>query len=366
MSDDETKTIDHKNGDESAQVRSDLVSIPLSKNQQKKLKRREAWEAGREERKVKRRKKAKEKKLRLRAAKVEDRTNYARQAGDTVDASASAHSSSKSIRQIKVPMTFVIDCGFDELMIEKEINSLSSQVTRCYAQVKKAIFQPRVAVTSFGGRLKKRYDTVLHKDHKSWRDIHFTEKRFNEVESLASEWMVQIDKDNLPDHMKPSRQQPDGNAQIIYLSGDSPTVLDRLEPNHIYIIGGLVDRNRHKGVCYKRAANAGIRTARLPIEEYLEMSSRTILATNHVIEIMLKWLVVGHWGQAFLSVIPQRKGGKLKVSSTEVDDDDDDDGHDDEKKKKKQESDTSMPPMESLSNKLVEQEVANLNNEIRD
>ena len=357
MSDNESVTTDHKIEARIGRTRSDHVSVPLSKNQQKKLKRKEAWEAGREERKVKRRQKAKERKIRLRAAKLDNRSCNAQQTGGANDACASPLSSSKLARGIKAPMTFVIDCGFDELMIEKEINSLSSQITRCYAQVKKAVFQPRVAVTSFGGRLKERYDTVLHKDHKSWREIHFTEKKFDEVNSLASEWMVQIDSDNLPDHIKASRQQPAEDTQVIYLSGDSPIVLERLEPNCIYIIGGLVDRNRHKGVCYKQAAKAGIRTARLPIEEYLEMSSRTILATNHVFEIMLKWLEVGHWGQAFLSVIPQRKGGKLKVSSAEVDNNDDDDDDDE----KKQDLDRSMLPIEISRVNSVDLDVQSTN-----
>lgn len=325
MSDNETITTNQKIEDQSGQAQADNVPVPLSKNQQKKLKRKEAWEAGREERKVKRRQKAKEKKLRIRAAKLGDRSKNAQQAGGATVAAASTQTLSRSIRGIRVPMTFVIDCGFDELMIEKEINSLSSQVIRCYAQIKKAVFQPRVAITSFGGRLKRRYDTVLHKDHKSWREIHFTEKKFNEVHSLASEWMAQVDSNNLPDHMRALRQQPTGDTQIIYLSGDSPTVLERLESNHIYIIGGLVDRNRHKGICYKRAANAGIKTARLPIKDYLEISSRSILATNHVFEIMLRWLEMGDWGKAFLSVIPQRKGGKLKSSLDEEGDNNDDD-----------------------------------------
>jgi tRNA (guanine9-N1)-methyltransferase len=78
-----------------------------------------------------------------------------------------------------------------------------------------------------------------------------------------------------------------------------------------------VDKNRHKGLCYKRACERGIPTAKLPIGEYMTMQSRSVLAVNHVVEIMLKWLVTGDWGEAFLSVIPKRKDAKLKVKGGE-------------------------------------------------
>jgi tRNA (guanine9-N1)-methyltransferase len=42
------------------------------------------------------------------------------------------------------------------------------------------------------------------------------------------------------------------------------------------------------------------------------MQSRVVLTTNHVVEIMLKWLEYENWGEAFMSVIPKRKGGQLK------------------------------------------------------
>jgi len=48
----------------------------------------------------------------------------------------------------------------------------------------------------------------------------------------------------------------------------------------------------------------------------MEMQSRFVLATNHVHEIMVKWLECGDWGEAFMQVIPKRKGGKLKKDET--------------------------------------------------
>jgi tRNA (guanine9-N1)-methyltransferase len=99
---------------------------------------------------------------------------------------------------------------------------------------------------------------------------------------------------------------------IIYLTSDSPHTLDVLSPFTTYVIGGIVDKNRHKGLCYKRAMARDIPTARLPIGEYMTMQSRSVLTTNHVAEIMLRWLEYGDWAKAFLRVIPKRKEARLK------------------------------------------------------
>jgi tRNA (guanine9-N1)-methyltransferase len=120
------------------------------------------------------------------------------------------------------------------------------------------------------------------------------------------------------------------DAEVVYLTSESPNTLTVLKPYSTYIIGGLVDKNREKGICYKRAVEAGVKTAKLPIGEFMEMQSRKVLATNHVNEICVKWLECGDWGEAFLKVIPKRKGGKLKGDHGEqaVETEEDDDGED--------------------------------------
>jgi hypothetical protein len=50
-----------------------------------------------------------------------------------------------------------------------------------------------------------------------------------------------------------------------------------------------------------------IQHGRLPIGDYIKMTTRHVLTVNQVLEIMLQWLEVEDWEKAFLSVIPKRK-----------------------------------------------------------
>lgn len=291
----------------------------LSKNQLKKLKRKEAWEAGRDHRKVKRKEKAQERKQRKKEAKAEAYEKIAR--GEAVPQTP------KQIRHVQVPITIVLDCGYDDKMLPKEQISLSSQVTRAYSDNSKAPFRTHLAVSSFGGTLKDRYENLLNGQYKNWRGIRFFEEDFAHVAEQSSEWMHGPDGGKTEGALKEksgpfegeiaSSEQPQG--EIIYLSSDSTETLTELKPNSTYIIGGIVDKNRHKGICHKAAEAKGIKTAKLPIGEYMEMTSRYVLATNHVVEILLRWLEFGDWGQAFLAVMPPRKKGMLKNMTGSMD-----------------------------------------------
>lgn len=69
--------------------------------------------------------------------------------------------------------------------------------------------------------------------------------------------------------------------RLVYLTADSPHVLHTLVDEDVYVIGGLVDRNRHKNLCLQRATALGVRHAQLPIAEAVAMSTRRVLAVNH-------------------------------------------------------------------------------------
>ena len=283
-------------------------SIGLSKNAMKKLRKLQKWEAGRDFRKIKRKEKliAKRERLKLEKTALEASGRNGQKVNDTVKPKAG--------KPLSVPLTFLIDCGFDEQMLDKEIVSISSQITRCYSDNRNALYQPNLAISSFGGRLKTRFDTILQQPQGRWRSVRIEEDDFVAVAEKAKQWMRE---EQFPDFTECPALEKDTDVssesgEVVYLTADSDETLEELRPYSVYIIGGIVDRNRHKGICYKRAMDRGVKTAKLPISAYMQMNSRAVLATNHVYEIMLKWLELKDWGEAFMQVIPKRKGGVLK------------------------------------------------------
>ncbi|RKO99068.1 hypothetical protein CXG81DRAFT_20808 [Caulochytrium protostelioides] len=90
------------------------------------------------------------------------------------------------------------------------------------------------------------------------------------------QWQMDVVETPLLEHF------PEGQRDaLVYLSADSDTTITQLEPGKIYIVGAIVDRNRHKGLCQRIATEHGIPTAKLPIGEHLHMLSRKVLTTNH-------------------------------------------------------------------------------------
>ena len=337
------------------------VPRPMSKNQMKKLRKRQEWEAGRDYRKAKRKEKTAEKRARKRTAREEEEAKL----GDL----SGTPRVPRPRRPVRLPVSFIIDCGFDDLMSEKERISLGSQLTRAYSDNSRAPFQAHLFVSSWGGRLKDRFDTVLNKHYENWKCIEFVSGDFVDASEAAKTTMASKgggrfagafakheaqelgqaeNVAGIPADMEIGSSSVDGltqeqevsqvaklvdgaerppsrtdatagpvvggypSGEIVYLTSDSPNTLEELKPFSTYIVGGLVDKNRHKGVCYRTARDKGVKTAKLPIGEFMEMQSRFVLATNHVVEIMLRWLECGNWGEAFLSVIPKRKGGSLR------------------------------------------------------
>ncbi|KAI5137744.1 tRNA (guanine9-N1)-methyltransferase [Nematocida ausubeli] len=93
-------------------------------------------------------------------------------------------------------------------------------------------------------------------------------------------------------------------SDIVVLTADAEEELTEMEEGTIYVIGGLVDRNRHKGYTERRFKES-FRTARLPIEK--KLNSSTVLSTLHVFNILLSYTQTQDWNAAIEEHLPMRK-----------------------------------------------------------
>ncbi|CAK8531258.1 unnamed protein product [Lathyrus sativus] len=173
----------------------------------------------------------------------------------------------------------VIDLQFSHLMTPSEIRSLVQQIMFCYAVNGRYESPAHLWLTGCEGEMDDQLKKIQGFD----------------------KWI--IEKENKP-YIEALQDRKD---DLVYLTADSETVLEELDLKKIYIIGGLVDRNRWKGITMEKAQEQGIQTAKLPIANFMKMSSSQVLTVNQVVEILLKFIETRDWKTSFFAVIPQRK-----------------------------------------------------------
>ncbi|KAL8439902.1 hypothetical protein Efla_006521 [Eimeria flavescens] len=119
-------------------------------------------------------------------------------------------------------------------------------------------------------------------------------------------------------------------GQAVYLTADADEELQLLEPDTVYIVGGIVDRNRYKGLTLKRSQERGIRAAKLPISTRLgrklegskiltvnqaslhkQTTRASTLQTGWVVSVLIAFAELGDWTAALNKVLPPRKRAEI-------------------------------------------------------
>lgn len=99
---------------------------------------------------------------------------------------------------------------------------MSAQLTRCHAENRRGLKVVELFLTSLNGKLGERMERGMKGVHHRWKGVHVSaepyEATFNDIQS----------------------------ENLVYLTADSPNIIQSLEKDKVYIIGGLVDKNRHK------------------------------------------------------------------------------------------------------------------------
>ncbi|KIJ69851.1 hypothetical protein HYDPIDRAFT_120980 [Hydnomerulius pinastri MD-312] len=203
----------------------------------------------------------------------------------------------------------VVDLGFDELMSDKEINSLTSQLAYTYGTNRRAACSfSSLLFTSLDGRTKQRLDAINEAGYRRWTNTEWWEEGYDRIWTEASHsGRSSSELGNAQGSLAPDHQADAIRSTVVYLTADSSEELLELKEGETYIIGGICDHNRYKNLCLNKADGSRIRHARLPIGRYIALTTRKVLTVNQVFEILLKWLDTRNWEAAFWAVIPQRK-----------------------------------------------------------
>ncbi|KDR84073.1 hypothetical protein GALMADRAFT_236718 [Galerina marginata CBS 339.88] len=307
---------------------------PMSKNALKKAAKAERLAALKLERRA-----------REKAAKKEKKRELAekRAAGELDEEEEEERKRRAKKPRLQFGGTVVIDLGFDDMMNEKEIKSLCSQLAYTHSANRQGAFPFSLTFTSLNGRTYERLESLGEASYKRWANTQWWSDGYerlwkdqesppdsNEPTSAVKPKAEFSDQVSLDDKEKVAADFGSSSAEkttnssgnpsfvpqsrVVYLTADTEDELVELQPDEVYIIGGICDHNRYKNLCLDKAKESGIRTARLPIGRYLaSLPTRKVLTVNQVFEILVKWVETKDWEESLYSVIPKRKfqqGGK--------------------------------------------------------
>ncbi|WIA17335.1 hypothetical protein OEZ85_014198 [Tetradesmus obliquus] len=262
----------------------------MSKRQMKRLQKMERQEENKKAKKAAE-KEQKQKALEQKRADIgkmlegmteEEREQWHQQQKDKKQKVLAGRQATKAHNQqaLSAPQKVVIDLDFLGMMSPSEVKSLLQQLSYSYSAAVSGQQQLHLHLLGATGDL----DAALLKQlpgHVNWAATK-SEKNFKE-----------FFQERLQD--------------LVYLTADSPDELSELDSSKVYIIGGIVDRNRHKGICYQRAQEAGIATAKLPIAQHIKLQTSAVITVNQVVDILVRVQGSNDWKAALEHVLPGRK-----------------------------------------------------------
>ena len=149
------------------------------------------------------------------------------------------------------------DCSFDHMMSQKQLHSLSDQLKDSMSA-------------------NRRIDRPCH---------------FMVFSPDESPLRAVLARRHFADRWQPfvlTNQDLMLRKRVIYLTSDSTDVLDEIEEGSTVVIGGLVDRNHHKGLTHRFALDKKIETRRLPLDSFRLKGCK--LTCNQVAEILCLYL----------------------------------------------------------------------------
>ncbi|KAB1279936.1 tRNA methyltransferase 10-like protein B [Camelus dromedarius] len=186
-----------------------------------------------------------------------------------------------------------IDLSMTNHMSKKELSRLAGQIGRLYGSNKKADRPFWICLTGFTTDSPLYEECLRMNDGFSSYLLDITEEDCFSLFPLET---------------------------LVYLTPDSEHALEDVDLNKVYILGGLVDESVQKKVTFQKAQEHSVKTARLPIQEYMVRRQNEknyhseILAINQVFDILSTYFDTQNWPEALKKGVSSRKGYVLQNS----------------------------------------------------
>lgn len=178
----------------------------------------------------------------------------------------------------------VIDLSFCNVLREKEVTSVANQIQHCYGLNRKMASKKPLELHFLGidgPSIGPVFDR--HLGFEAWKVFKHPVMDIRELFDPA---------------------------KIVYLSPESPNVLEEISEEHVYVIGGISDNhNEMKGATLRKAGDCDIAHARLPLTEHCPgLSARGhVLNINHCFQILLLKANGASWAEAIDIAVPTRE-----------------------------------------------------------
>lgn len=186
-----------------------------------------------------------------------------------------------------------IDLSMTHHMSKKELSRLAGQIRRLYGSNKKAVRPFWICLSGF------ETDSPLHEECLRVNDGFSNYLLDRTEEDCFSLFPLEA---------------------LVYLTPDSEHALEDVDLNKVYILGGLVDESIQKKVTLQKAREHSVKTARLPIQEYMVRRQNgknyhsEILTINQVFDILSTYVESQNWPEALKKGVSSRKGYVLQDS----------------------------------------------------
>lgn len=268
----------------------------ISKNQRKKMDREKRLQERKRARKEQRRfyqakrkaEKRAEREMYLNSLSAEEREQFKQERLEVMRAERAEErkrrAQIKDVLENHTRYAVCIDLGWNEQMVEKEQRSLARQLSYSYNVLRKCVENGKTPLAMSVTGVDSTIKPVLSFAAQGWET-----------------WPIKFSERSLI-------QYHDKN-KLVYLTHDAKEVLHTLDPEMVYVIGGIVDRNRLVGATFSKAMDLKIKTARLNLDTEISIQHGTpVLTVNHCVEILVYAANGMTWKDAYKKVLPFRKG----------------------------------------------------------